>query len=163
MILIALGGNLVSAQGDPPRATLYLALTALRDAGVTVLDRSRWFETRPVPVSDQPNFINAAASLATSLSPKALLETLHDIEARFGRLRGERNAARPLDLDLLAYHEVLSEAAPILPHPRLHERAFVLFPLRDVAPDWRHPRLQKSVSEMIAALPPGQDVHPLGD
>jgi len=163
MILIGLGGNLVGLGGEPPQVTLNLALSALPEKGITVLSKSRWFETQPVPISDQPSFVNAVVSVVTSLSPEALLETLHGIEARFGRVRGERNAARTLDLDLLAYDGLISEAAPILPHPRLHERAFVLFPLRDVAPDWRHPRLRKSVEEMIAALPPGQLVHPLSD
>ncbi len=161
MIVIGLGANLPSALG-PPRATLEAALDALGEAGVRVVARSRWYRTAPVPRSAQPWFINAAAAVATPLPPAELLALLHRIESRFGRQRGERNAARSLDLDLLAYHDlVVEEGGLVLPHPRLQERAFVLLPLAEVAPDWRHPRLGRSIAELIAALPPGQSAEPL--
>jgi 2-amino-4-hydroxy-6-hydroxymethyldihydropteridine diphosphokinase len=87
-------------------------------------------------------------------NPAALLALLHRIEASFGRSRAVRNEARVLDLDLLAWNDRVSATDPLLPHPRLHERAFVLLPLRDVAPAWRHPVSGKSVTDMIADLPP---------
>jgi len=158
MILIGLGSNLPSEAGGP-RETIEAALHALGDAGIAVERRSRFYRTAPVPVSDQPWYVNAVAAVTTKLPPRDLLAALHRIEAQFGRVRRERNEARPLDLDLLAYDgriESGENGGPILPHPRLHERAFVLLPLADIAPDWRHPISGKSVAELIAALPPGQ-------
>jgi 2-amino-4-hydroxy-6-hydroxymethyldihydropteridine diphosphokinase len=158
MILIGLGGNLASDLGSP-RDTLTEALRRLEAGGVRVLARSPWYRTAPVPISDQPWYVNAVASVATDLSPARLLRLLHEIEAALGRMRGAPGAARTCDLDILAYDDRLSGPgeAFVLPHPRLHERAFVLLPLRDVAPGWRHPRLGLSVEALIAALPPGHD------
>ena len=162
MILIGLGANLPSPAGAPA-ATFVAAIVALGENGVRVLARSRWYRTAPVPVSDQPDFLNGVVSVATAFGPGDLLALLHRIEARFGRVRGSPNAARSLDLDLIAYDDrVMSDpAGPILPHKRLHERAFVLLPMKDVAPGWRHPLLGRTVAEMIAALPPGQEATPL--
>ena len=156
MILIALGANLYHPRFGPPQATCEAALAALSAHGITVLARSAWFRTAPVPVSDQPWFVNGVASVATSLDPSALLSILHEVEAEFGRVRQVRNEARVLDLDLLAYDERVSKSleAPILPHPRMAERAFVLFPLEDLAPDWVHPVLGQSARALKAALPP---------
>jgi len=162
MILLGLGANLAGPAG-PPLDTLAAALEALGDAGVGVAARSRWYRTAPLPLSDQPPFVNAVAALATELAPEALLALLHRIEERFGRRRSVPNAARPIDLDLLAYHDCVSEASGglVLPHPRMHLRGFVLLPLREVSPRWRHPVLGASVAELLAALPPGQAVEPL--
>jgi 2-amino-4-hydroxy-6-hydroxymethyldihydropteridine diphosphokinase len=162
VILIGLGANLPSPAGAPV-ATFAAALDALGENGVRVLVRSRWYRTAPVPASDQPDFVNGVVAVSAALEPGDLLALMHRIEARFGRVRGLPNAARPLDLDLLAYDDrvMTGSAGPILPHPRLHERAFVLLPLKDVAPGWRHPLLGRTVEEMIAALPPGQEATPL--
>ncbi len=161
MILLGLGANLPSPAG-PPLATLAAALAALEAEGVTILARSRWYKTAPVPVSDQPWFVNGVVKVATGLGPTALLAVLQKIERSFGRNRGVRNAARTIDLDILDYDGRI-EAHPglVLPHPRLHERAFVLLPLAEIAPDWRHPSLGRSVSELIAALPQGQSAQPI--
>ena len=163
LILIGLGGNLPGALGAP-RATLEAALAVLEAEGVRVVSRSRWYRSAPVPRSDQPDFVNAVVAVETTLAPRELLALLHRIEARFGRVRGATNAARTIDLDLLAYRDSVSageDGGPILPHPRLHQRAFVLLPLAEVAPEWRHPRLGRTVRELVAALPPGQDATPL--
>ncbi len=162
MILLGLGANLASSHGGP-QATLEAALAALGAEGVATLARSRWYRTAPVPASDQPWFVNAVVSVATALDPAALLLLLHRIEARFGRERREPNAARPIDLDLLAYDDRVMTGAdgPVLPHPRLDQRAFVLLPLAEIAPAWRHPLSGRSVAELIAALPPGQEATPL--
>jgi 2-amino-4-hydroxy-6-hydroxymethyldihydropteridine diphosphokinase len=164
VILIGLGANLPTASGGP-QATLEAALAALEAAGARVLARSRWYRSAPVPPSAQPWFVNAVASVATRLDPAALLQLMHRIEARFGRVRTERNAARPLDLDLIDYdgRVTAEEGGPILPHPRMHERAFVLLPLAEIAPDWRHPVLRKSVAELIAALPPDAVAEPIAN
>jgi 2-amino-4-hydroxy-6-hydroxymethyldihydropteridine diphosphokinase len=156
VILVALGANLPHSVHGAPRATLEAALAALERRGIRVLARSRFYETAPVPVSDQPWFVNAVVAVATALPPKALLAELHAVEAEFGRIRREVNAPRVLDLDLLAYDgRVVAEgtSGPHLPHPRLHQRGFVLYPLRDVAPGWRHPVLGRTVDELIADLP----------
>jgi 2-amino-4-hydroxy-6-hydroxymethyldihydropteridine diphosphokinase len=154
MILLGLGANEPSAAG-PPQATLEAALAMLAAEGVSVVRRSRWYRTAPVPASDQPWFVNGIAAVATDRPPEDLLALLHRIEARFGRTRRERNEARPLDLDLLAYDDLVrgDGEPPILPHPRLNERAFVLLPLHEVAPGWRHPVLGQTVEELVAALP----------
>jgi 2-amino-4-hydroxy-6-hydroxymethyldihydropteridine diphosphokinase len=98
--------------------------------------------------------VNAVAAVGTRLAPEQLLATLHEVEAAFGRRRSLANAPRTLDLDLLDYDGRVEEGAPQLPHPRIETRAFVLVPLREVAPDWRHPLSGCSVSELIARLPP---------
>jgi len=153
MILIGIGANLPSAAGSP-RETCEAALTHLERLGLVVTARSPWYETAPVPASDQPWFINGVAAVKTRLSPAGVLAALHLTETAFGRLRSQPNAARTLDLDLLAYGEqVRTDAAPLLPHPRLHERAFVLFPLRDLAPAWRHPVLGETAANLAAKLP----------
>jgi 2-amino-4-hydroxy-6-hydroxymethyldihydropteridine diphosphokinase len=153
MILVALGGNLPHPVYGEPRATLEAALRAIAEGPASVRRRSRFYRTAPVPASDQPDFVNAVALLETGLSPRALLAALHAIEREFGRQRGVRHAARTLDLDLLAFDERVSAPGeePVLPHPRLHERGFVLYPLRDVAPGWRHPRLGADVETLLRA------------
>jgi len=153
MIFIALGANLPSNVG-PPRATLEAALRSLAQEGGDIVARSRFYRSSPVPKSDQPDYLNAVVAIKSGLDPTALLAVLAAIETRFGRQRGARNAARSLDLDLIAYDELIRDAAPILPHPRMHERAFVLFPLAEIAPDWHHPRLRLPITALIQALPP---------
>jgi len=161
MILIGLGANLPSSAGDPP-ATLAAALAALTEAGIGVERRSPWYRTAPVPAGDQPWYINGVAVVGTDLGAVELLAVLHRIEARFGRIRRTPNEPRSLDLDLLDYDGLVRREAPVLPHPRLHQRAFVLFPLRDVAPGWRHPVSGAGAAELIAALPPDQQIERLG-
>jgi 2-amino-4-hydroxy-6-hydroxymethyldihydropteridine diphosphokinase len=161
LILIGLGANLPSHVGSP-RHTLDAALHSLETVGVRVLRRSRYWQTRPVPVSEQPWFVNAVAAAESDLPPAGVLSALHGIEADFGRFRGVRNAARTLDLDLLAYgRRVVAEPNGLtLPHPRLTERAFVLLPLRDVAPDWTHPVSGESLDRLIERLPLDQEAVP---
>jgi 2-amino-4-hydroxy-6-hydroxymethyldihydropteridine diphosphokinase len=169
MILLGLGGNLPSAQFGAPRATLEAALMVLGDAGVAVSRRSRWYRTTPVPDNGQPDFINGVAELATARGPADLLALLLAVEQRFGRIRAQRWAPRVLDLDLLAYCDMANWNAPapveppIVPHPRLHERAFVLAPLVEFAPEWRHPVLGRTARELLATLPPGQNVAALDE
>jgi len=160
VILIALGGNLPSVHGFP-RQTLEAALLRFPAHGLVVAARSPWYETAPVPVSDQPFFVNGVVCVETALDAGATMAALHAIEAEFGRVRSVPNAARSLDLDLLDYEGEVRTASPALPHPRLAERAFVLYPLADVAPAWRHPVSGESVTEMIAKLPPGEEIRRL--
>jgi 2-amino-4-hydroxy-6-hydroxymethyldihydropteridine diphosphokinase len=163
-IVIGVGSNLPSPEFGPPRATCEAALAALSRGGLRIVQRSRWFESAPVPPSDQPWFVNGVVVAETSLAPGELLALLHETERCFGRQRREVNAARILDLDLIAYGDVVrTDAPPLLPHPRLHERAFVLLPLADVAPDWRHPADGRPLTAMIRALPSEQLIRPLAE
>lgn len=162
MILIGLGANLPSRFG-PPEATLAAALERIGREDAAVVARSRFWRTRPVPDDGAPWYVNAVAALATALGPETLLAALLGIEAEFGRVRTYRNAPRLLDLDLLAYRDLRRDGPepPLLPHPRLQERAFVLLPLAEIAPAWRHPRSGRSIAELIAALPPDQTAEPV--
>jgi 2-amino-4-hydroxy-6-hydroxymethyldihydropteridine diphosphokinase len=159
VILIGLGANLPSSRFGPPKKTLEAALEALDNRGVRVVKRSRWYSSAPVPPSGQPRYLNAVAAVETKLSPEALLDLLHAIEREFGRRRTVKNAAREIDLDLLAYGDLVRpQAPPILPHPRLAERAFVLRPICDIDPTWRHPQLRRSARELAQAAAAGADV-----
>jgi 2-amino-4-hydroxy-6-hydroxymethyldihydropteridine diphosphokinase len=163
MIVVALGANLPSEAGVPA-FTLLAAMDAFDAAGLRVAQRSRIFESPPWPPSDQPWYANAVVRLDTKLAPEALLDRLHAIERAFGRVRTVPNAARALDLDLIDYDGLVRAApAPVLPHPRMRERAFVLRPLADIAPDWRHPADGTALASLLAALPPDTVCRPIAD
>jgi 2-amino-4-hydroxy-6-hydroxymethyldihydropteridine diphosphokinase len=131
-VLLGLGGNL----GDPLAAT-EAALAALSARGVRVTARSRPYRTAPWGPVEQPDFVNLCARATTDLSPRAVLEAGLAVEAELGRERRERWGPRTIDVDLLAFDRLaLAEPGLTLPHPRLTERAFVLVPLAEIAPDW---------------------------
>ena len=162
MIIISIGANLPGPQGEPPlQAARWAAAWLDTLPGLRLRALSRWYLSDPEPPSGQPAYVNAIAILAataTEPEPAAVLGSLHDIEARAGRVRGERNAARPLDLDIIAMGEagatIRAAPDPILPHPRAHLRAFVLVPLLDVAPGWLHPVLGRRASDLLGELTP---------
>ena len=152
MILIALGANLPSPKG-PPAETLKGALARLEQLGVKILSVSSLYETPAWPDPAQPVFVNAVAAVQTALQPVELLALLHGVETDFGRLRSVPNASRTLDIDLLDHDGRVMSQGLTLPHPRMAERSFVLAPLAEMAPGWRHPITGQGAAELLAGLP----------
>jgi 2-amino-4-hydroxy-6-hydroxymethyldihydropteridine diphosphokinase len=152
MILVALGSNSTGPWGNP-RDTVTEALRQLDRGGIALRRASQLLVTAPFGVTDQPDFVNAVAEVETALSPEDLLAKLHDIERQAGRERALRWGPRTLDLDLIDYHGLQRQAPPpVLPHPGIAERIFVLAPIAEIAPGWRHPATQRTAAEMLAQL-----------
>ncbi len=164
MILIALGANLTSVYGEPI-TVLEDALDIMPAFGITVLRRSSWYRTPAITPYAQPPFVNGVVAVEAALPPRALLDMLHRIEAQFGRVRRIRWGERTLDLDLIDFEGLvippsgprgadagLGELPLALPHPGLADRGFVLVPLLEVAPRWRHPLTGEGAQSLIARL-----------
>lgn len=152
MILIALGSNLKGPYSNCFEV-LNAALGKLETHGIGVIDRSSIYQTPPIGPGAQEDYLNMVVRVRTMYPPRRLLKILHQIETEMGRQRRIKWGPRIIDLDLIDYHGVQHQAAPILPHPRLHLRGFVLRPLRDVAPGWRHPSSGRTVHGLLQALP----------
>jgi 2-amino-4-hydroxy-6-hydroxymethyldihydropteridine diphosphokinase len=158
-IFIGAGANMDHPAYGPPRETLKAAMSALQGRGVRIVRLSPWYRTAPVPASAQPWYINVVAEVATDLTADALLAELHAVETVFGRVRTVPNAPRAIDLDLLDFHGEMAPGGPgraTLPHPRMAGRAFVLRPLADLAPEWRHPVTGVPLRSLLKALPADQ-------
>lgn len=155
MILVALGSNQPGPWGDPA-GTVATALGWLDRGGIRLKRASCLLVSAPFGVTDQPPFVNAVAAVETRLSPEALLSRLHLIERMAGRRRNLRWGPRTLDLDLLDYQGLLQPppARPVLPHPGIPERIFVLAPIAEIAPRWRHPLTRRTAAAMLRKLDP---------
>jgi len=156
MIIIALGSN-ISGPWGTPADTLDRAVAEISDNAIEVVARSTWIETKPYGVTDQPGFVNGAVQVKTHLIPVELLKTLQKIEVLAGRERRERWGPRTLDLDIIAYNEVVMEASDNgltlnLPHGDLHNRSFVLLPIQQLNPSWQHPVSGRTVAQMLDDL-----------
>ena len=158
LALIGVGANLPGLDGCSALETCRQAIEIMKlFPGMRVTDVSRWYESAPIPPSGQPAYVNAVVALAADpgvrIDPAALLVRLMDVEAACGRQRSSPNAARTLDLDIIAIGDTVRDTPhPILPHPRAHLRAFVLAPLADVAPEWRHPVFGRTAADLLADL-----------
>ncbi len=163
MILLGLGANLDSIYGSPEN-TLQACSSILAKVGIHIVKSSNIWKSAPVPISDQPWYYNAVCVVKTDHSPHELLEKLSEIEKNMGRKPAQLNAARVIDLDILSYNnKIINEENLKLPHPRMHERAFVLYPLQEINPDWQHISMDKSVDSMIKNMPQGQEIEHIED
>jgi 2-amino-4-hydroxy-6-hydroxymethyldihydropteridine diphosphokinase len=171
MIVIGIGANLPHPKFSAPRRTCGAALAMLEERAIHIIKCATWYRTAPVLADHRPKeqegqpwYVNGAAAVATDLDSQGLLKVLLDVEAEFGRVRSTANAPRTLDLDIISFNEqVLNDDGLNIPHPRMHERAFVLYPLRDLAPEWHHPVMHTSISELIEALPADQSFDAMTD
>ena len=159
-VLIALGSSLAGRFGSR-EALLAAALDDFPAAGLKLVKRSSWWRSASWPDPGMPDYLNGLALVETALSPHQTLDALRRIEAAFGRRREAPNAPRTLDLDLVAHGRVvLDEPGLTLPHPRAHERLFVMGPLAEIAPDWRHPVSGETAWELAAKATVGLDARP---
>ena len=167
-IILAIGANLPGIF-KTPRETCGAALFELEKNGVKIVERSSWYRSAPVPVSNQPWFINAVVAVQTHLKSGDLLDLLLFTEERLGRTRSSTNQPRVVDLDLIAYkNQVGTLKTPsgnhlTIPHPRLHQRKFVLLPIFDIASDWCHPVSQTTITELINKLSEKQVIKKVND
>ncbi len=156
---MALGCN-QSGDYTSREALLSAALDAFPSEGLLVIARSSWWASAAWPDPSGPPYLNGVVRIETPFDPAETLAALHRLEACFGRARGVANAPRTLDLDLIAYGRTALDGALVLPHPRAHERLFVMGPLAEIAPTWRHPVLEDSAAALAQSASIGRDAKP---
>ncbi len=159
-VIVALGSNLAGGYGSS-EALLNAALARFEAAGLPVIRRSSWWLSAAWPDPGEPEYRNGVAIVEAAMGPEAVLEALFNLESAFERRRSGVNAPRTLDLDLIAHgRRVVRRPDLTLPHPRAHQRLFVMGPLAQIAPDWRHPTLGRTARELAASATAGLDAKP---
>ena len=157
-VYLSLGSNI----GDRAE-NLNAAIDRLRSVG-EIIQVSSFYETEPVEFAAQAWFLNCVIALDTEKTPQELLASILDIEQQMGRRRAQKKGPRVIDIDILLFGNlIVDEPGLTIPHPAMHERRFVLEPLAEIAPDVRHPVLDRTIQELRDALPPGQTVKPATD
>jgi len=152
-IIISIGGNIKSEDGDHPIKVAMKAITRLKDYSINITNQSSWYETEPIPKSEQPNFFNCIVFANTVLKELDVLKSLHEIEFKLGRRRKVVNEARIIDLDLIDYsNKIFRNKNIIIPHPRAHKRRFVMEPLAELDKNWIHPILKININEILKNL-----------
>ena len=160
-VVVALGSNVCDGYATC-EALLEAALEAFPGAGLPVIARSGWWRSAAWPDTSAPEYRNGVALVETNAPPEAVLAKLHAIECRFRRVRVLRNEPRTLDLDLIAYgRRRIRQPGLTLPHPRAADRRFVMGPLAEIAPGWRHPGSGKAAAELVGAASVGRDAEPV--
>ncbi len=156
MIYIGLGANIKYKRRLTLVDSLNLAMEKIESLSIKIINKSSFFSSAPVPFNNQPWFVNSVISIETKFTPIELLQNLQRVEKFYGRKREEKWGPRTLDLDIISYNEIQTRSQINLPHPRMHQRAFVLYPLKELDSNWIHPVLGKSVVQLIKELPPEQ-------
>ena len=152
-IIIGIGGNIKSENGTHPIKVATKAISYFKDYSIKVTDQSSWYETEPIPKSEQPNFFNCIVFANTILNELDVLRSLHEIENKLGRRRRVTNEARVIDLDLIDYsNKILRNKEIIIPHPRAHQRRFVMEPLAELDNNWVHPILKLNIKRILNDL-----------
>ena len=152
-IIIGIGGNIKSEDGTHPIKVAKKAIAYFKDYAIKVTKQSSWYESEPIPKSQQPNFFNCIVFANTLLSELEVLKSLHKIENKLGRTRKIVNEARVIDLDLIDYsNKILTNDEITIPHPRAHTRRFVMEPLAELDPNWFHPILKKNVTKILKKI-----------
>ena len=152
-LIIAVGGNISNVEGEHPTKLCDIAIDVLKGFKIFVNRQSNWYISDPLPISSQPKYFNKVITAKSSLNELEILNILHSIEKKFGRIRKKVNEPRMIDLDLIdCFGLILNKKNIILPHPRAHLRRFVMEPLLEINPNWHHPIYNIKVSEILKNL-----------
>ena len=158
---IALGANLKRFKHLSLQENIQTSLNYFSDYGINLIKISNWYKSEPFPKLSQPWYVNAVAKITTKETSENLIKNLHKIENTFGRKRNKQNESRTLDLDIIDFNGIIKTDNPILPHPRMHIRKFVLLPLRDVEPEWLHPNYKIKINDLILQCTDNQKIYKL--
>ena len=158
---IALGANLKRFKHLSLQENIQTSLKYFSDYGINLIKISNWYKSEPYPKLSQPWYVNSVAKITTNETSENLINILHQIENLFGRKRNKQNESRTLDLDIIDYNGIIKTNNPILPHPRMHIRKFVLLPLRDVEPEWLHPNFKIKINDLILQCTDNQKIYKL--
>ena len=158
---IALGANLKRFKHLSLQENIQTSLNYFCDYGINLIKISKWYKSEPYPKLYQPWYVNAVAKITTKETSENLIKNLHKIENTFGRKRNKQNESRTLDLDIIDYNGIIKTDYPILPHPRMHIRKFVILPLRDIEPEWLHPNFNTKINDLILQCTDNQKIYKL--